>query len=299
MATNKKSLQLLRGNSTNISDIELLSGQPLYDKTEKVLYIGAGDGTLGNSNIYVSGVKNPTVTIDNSDTTYKLRVEPGYGVKFNKLYLPSVSSGTTYTTGTSTTSGIKKIIASNGTTLYWEDANNHPHQYLHGGDTRAVVTKPKDYEREFNFIGLKNGSAINNPGGETGYSSLVGLSPWTDSSGGPAHELAFNSLGLFHRIGDKSSDTWSVWRRILTSNDFETSTSNIKMNNTVSVGTLSTVARADHVHPKDTSKFNVSGGTITGDVIINEDLNVAKTLTVNGVVLNYDTTTESLKFVFA
>jgi hypothetical protein len=35
---------------------------------------------------------------------------------------------------------------------------------------------------------------------------------------------------------------------------FEALTSNIKMNNTVSVGSLSTIARADHIHPIDTSR---------------------------------------------
>lgn len=40
--------------------------------------------------------------------------------------------------------------------------------------------------------------------------------------------------------------------------NFEGTTSNIKMNGTGSVGSLSTVARADHVHPSDSSKANVS-----------------------------------------
>ena len=35
---------------------------------------------------------------------------------------------------------------------------------------------------------------------------------------------------------------------------FETTTTNIKMNGTVSVGSLSTIARADHVHPTDTTR---------------------------------------------
>lgn len=35
---------------------------------------------------------------------------------------------------------------------------------------------------------------------------------------------------------------------------FETTTSNIKMDGTASVGVLDTVARADHIHPRDTSK---------------------------------------------
>ena len=40
--------------------------------------------------------------------------------------------------------------------------------------------------------------------------------------------------------------------------NFETSTSNIKMNGSVSVGSASTIARADHVHPSDTTKADKS-----------------------------------------
>lgn len=47
--------------------------------------------------------------------------------------------------------------------------------------------------------------------------------------------------------------------------NFETSTSNIKMNGTVSVGSSNNVARADHVHPHDTTKQDVltAGDNIT------------------------------------
>ena len=43
-------------------------------------------------------------------------------------------------------------------------------------------------------------------------------------------------------------------------------TSNPAMNGTASAGSSSNYSRGDHVHPKDTSKMNVSGGTFTGDV---------------------------------
>ena len=41
--------------------------------------------------------------------------------------------------------------------------------------------------------------------------------------------------------------------------DFETNSSNIKMNGTASTGTSKNVARADHTHPSDTSKLSTSG----------------------------------------
>ena len=45
---------------------------------------------------------------------------------------------------------------------------------------------------------------------------------------------------------------------------FEAVATNIKANGTQSVGTLNTVARADHIHPTDTSRVAKSGDTMTG-----------------------------------
>lgn len=80
--------------------------------------------------------------------------------------------------------------------------------------------------------------------------------------------------------------------------NFETSTSNIKINGSVSVGALGTVARADHIHPTDTSreptltKGNLSGSfpvSISGgaNAIIGTGVNVSvssATTTSTGVV---------------
>lgn len=59
--------------------------------------------------------------------------------------------------------------------------------------------------------------------------------------------------------------------------NFETTASNIKMNGTAGVGSLSTVARADHVHPSDTSKVpvtrQINGHLLTSDVtVVKSDL---------------------------
>ena len=43
--------------------------------------------------------------------------------------------------------------------------------------------------------------------------------------------------------------------------NFETSTSNIKMNGSVNVGSSNNIARADHIHPSDTSKQDVLSAT--------------------------------------
>ena len=114
------SLQVLRGSSGSLSNINLLSGQPLYDKTDQVLYIGNGSGSLPDSKLYVHGVKNTAVTIgDDTATAYTVNLNPGSTIKFNKLYLPSSSNGTSYTTGSS-----GKVLKTNGTTVYWGTDNN-------------------------------------------------------------------------------------------------------------------------------------------------------------------------------
>lgn len=53
------------------------------------------------------------------------------------------------------------------------------------------------------------------------------------------------------------------------------------MNGTSSAGSSIYPARADHIHPSDTSKFNVSGGTITGATTISNTLTVSNTATFN------------------
>lgn len=55
------------------------------------------------------------------------------------------------------------------------------------------------------------------------------------------------------------------------------------MNGTSAIGTSHQYARQDHVHPKDTGKYDVSGGTISGSVTINDNLNVSGTSTLNTV----------------
>ena len=44
---------------------------------------------------------------------------------------------------------------------------------------------------------------------------------------------------------------------------------NPEMDGTATAGTSDYPARADHVHPSDTTKFNISGGTITGATTFN------------------------------
>lgn len=59
------------------------------------------------------------------------------------------------------------------------------------------------------------------------------------------------------------------------------STTTPKAAGTASVGSETAYARGDHVHPRDTSKFNISGGTITGATTISNTLTVSNMATFN------------------
>jgi hypothetical protein len=67
---------------------------------------------------------------------------------------------------------------------------------------------------------------------------------------------------------------------------FETSTSNIKMNGTVSVGTSDKVARADHIHATDTSRASSTHvhGSITNDGKIGSTANLPIITGTSGVL---------------
>ena len=87
------------------------------------------------------------------------------------------------------------------------------------GDNRFVGTTPNDYKDKIIFQGLKSNGYIGSPAGSTNYYSyLVGLRGWADSSGGKAHELAFNDNGIFTRMG--STTTWDSWRKLLDSSNY-------------------------------------------------------------------------------
>lgn len=76
--------------------------------------------------------------------------------------------------------------------------------------------------------------------------------------------------------------------------NFETSASNIKMDGTANVGSLNTVARADHIHPSDTSRVPTtrtingkalsSNINLTGeDIALDSNLNSSVTSEINNI----------------
>lgn len=92
-------------------------------------------------------------------------------------------------------------------------------------DNRNVNTTPNDYNGRLEVKGLKTNSKIGLSNNEI-YSTVVGVRGWHDSTGGNAHELAFDGGGkIYHRHG--STDTWSSWQRFYTSENITYGTSGL------------------------------------------------------------------------
>lgn len=84
------------------------------------------------------------------------------------------------------------------------------------GGKRNEDTNVADYRQKMVFIGLKEGAAINLP--VHPYSYVFGLQGWSDQTGGTAHELAFNDMGIYRRrIYDDNAKT--NWTKISDSDD--------------------------------------------------------------------------------
>ena len=114
---------------------------------------------------------------------------------------PTVASGT----GTSDGFTVDAVTYSTGTLRANED-------------TSSVVTTPSTYYLTndiLRFLGLKNNSTLSLTTRDNAtYSAVLGLAPWSDSSRGPAWEMAFSGSRIYTRHGTTS---WGNWSELLTS----------------------------------------------------------------------------------
>jgi len=92
-------------------------------------------------------------------------------------------------------------------------------------------------------------------------------------------------------VTDTEKSTWNGKETAFTKNtafnkNYETTATNIKINGTQSVGTLDTIARADHVHPTDTTRAASSHthGNITNAGAIGSTSGLAVVTTTSGVL---------------
>ena len=202
--------------------------------------------TSGNSSVTKSG-QTLTVTINGTalsltNSTYTLAGLMGSSAKGSTTqpiyWTGSAFANTSYTLGKSVPSDA--VFTDH---YAWSDitgkpssftpsAHNHS-QIVTEGDNRSTNTTPNNYVNTLVFRGLKTNTAIGSPYSDS-YSYLVGLRGWADSSGGNAHELAFNTNGIYRRQGDTTS--WGNWYHILDSGNSSVSkngeTLTVKINGT-------------------------------------------------------------------
>ena len=98
----------------------------------------------------------------------------------------------------------------------------------------------------------------------------------------------------FYRIYH-TTNGWRNWKEIITDDYAESTSSNIKMNGTVSAGSSKNYARSDHIHPSDTSKASSTHthGNITNDGKIGTATGKLITTGTNGVLQAVDSITKS------
>lgn len=75
-------------------------------------------------------------------------------------------------------------------------------------DTRSVPINPGDLQKRVT-VDFKAGNTI---GLASNYYTVWTMCPWTDDSGGPAHQFAYGSDGLFYRQGLSSG--WGSWQKV-------------------------------------------------------------------------------------
>ena len=168
-------------------------------------------GTIDPMTSWIFATTDPTTQTAWTSLTPSLQIKHGR-VTINKLIANSADASYNLDINGS----------ANATTLYENgvrvSVNGHTHSYIvTQGDNRNTATKPSDYNNRITFAGLKTNDTVGNPSSTT-YNYVVGLRGWSDTSGGKAHELAFNDNGIFHRIG--ATDTWETWAMMLTTSNY-------------------------------------------------------------------------------
>lgn len=188
--------------------------------------------TFSNSGVraIASGSTNGTISVNTNGTSTDVAVK-GLGSAAYTASTAYATSGHTHNYAGSSSAGGAATTAltctGNSATATNADMVDGYHSYQMGGwaDDRSVNTIPNDYNSKLEIKGLKSNSSINNPD-SSGYSTVLGIRAWHDQSGGETHEFALTGNGqIYQRHG--STDTWSSWNRLYTSENITYGTSSL------------------------------------------------------------------------
>ena len=246
-----KSSATIRGELTSSNVTTALGYTPVANNTTAYVYYGGNDTGLGsgttaaNAKTYFSdaskvpagmvkffynnsGAEYTTVFSKGPNSSYGSVLKWGYADQYLRILRNQA--------GTWKSDDWEKIDAG-----YADSAGtaNEAKALITLGDKRSVATTPNDYKNNIVFAGLKNKATINSPSNNT-YSYIVGLRGWADSSGGKAHEIAFNDTGIFTRMG--ATTEWESWRQLLDSVNYSS------------------------------YALSLTGGTLSGNLLFNQDV---------------------------
>lgn len=177
----------------------------------------ANDDTNTWRKVQLNGVDK----LGNGISTNPLNIKAGSNMTITESSgtFTFAATDTTYESKAAASGGTAVSLVTTGEKYTWNNKANSSHTHSSittVGDNRSVATKPNDYNNKFIFQGLKSNSTIGSPTSDY-YSYVIGLRGWSDSSGGNAHELAFNDTGIYIRNGATTS--WGSWKKLATISD--------------------------------------------------------------------------------
>ena len=295
---------------TDITTFNTFTGTTLpanyYDKTEINSYTGETDTRLTNieSDIsYISGVTDNKLNISTFDTytgnteitITNIENDINYisGVTNTKL---NISTFDTYTGNTDTRlNGIENDI-----TYISGVTNTKLNETTF--NTFTGTTLPNNYynKTEINSYTAQTQTEINNRLLISDFNYYTGTTaPNTYVTITDFNSYTADTQNILDGKADLTGATFTGEVRGVTPaiNDNSTcfatteyyvnqaANTNPLMDGTVAIGTSLRFARQDHVHPTDTSRFAVTGGTITGSVNITGDLGVSGQTILSGATV--------------
>lgn len=205
----------IKGATNGGIDVTITSGVATLKHTNQLSSGGTAQGTANNTTLTNGGSFTiPTVTYDiNGHITT---------AGTNKLTLPNITS-VSGNAGTATKFASAQSVTLTGDTTGTASSQagwsitTKTDRLSTVGDNRGAATTPNDYVNKIIFQGLKTNSSFGSPSTDQ-YSYVVGLRGWADSSGGNAHELAFNNSGIYRRSG--FTIYWGPWLKMLDSDNY-------------------------------------------------------------------------------
>jgi hypothetical protein len=210
--------------------------------------INSQTGMLAGNGISISGT-----TINAVGQPNRITVGANIDIASNYVGQGSITTVGTLATGVWNATAVTVAYGGTGATTLTG--------YVKGNGTSpmtAVTTIPNTDISGLGTMATQNASAVAITGGTVNNVSLV--SPiMTGTPTAPTAAVATNTTQV------------ATTAFVLANGGAQPATTNPVMDGAAAIGVLANYARADHVHPSDTSRLAIAGGTLTGPLILAAD----------------------------